>query len=79
MQHCSQVIGEAYFRTPRSTVKSFVDLLAVLEQNPGTDWRELIGRVALEPDRNPDLEPLDADEDDPRPAGGDDELSSFQL
>ena len=34
MQHCSQRIGEAYFRTPRNTIKEFVNLLAVLDQNP---------------------------------------------
>ncbi|MGQ4819019.1 BREX system ATP-binding domain-containing protein, partial [Enterococcus faecium] len=36
MTHCSSRIGDAYFRTPRTTIKEFVNLLAVLEQNPGT-------------------------------------------
>ena len=36
MEHCSQRIGEAYFRTPRNTTKSFVHLLSILDQNPGT-------------------------------------------
>ncbi|MGY3647567.1 hypothetical protein ACVWW2_002858 [Bradyrhizobium sp. LM4.3] len=36
MEHCDRKIGEAYFRTPRSTVKAFVHMLSVLEQNPGT-------------------------------------------
>ena len=39
----------------------------------------LIGRVAIEPERNPDLEPLDGDDDEAQPSGGDDELASFQL
>ena len=38
MAHCSTRIGDAYFRTPRTTIKEFVDLLAVLEQNPAAHW-----------------------------------------
>lgn len=34
MQHCSQRLGESYFRTPCTTITSFIDLLAILEQNP---------------------------------------------
>lgn len=65
MEHCASRIGDAYFRTPRTTVKEFINLLAILEQNPGTDWRQLIGTVTLTPETNPDLEPLpDAHEDD---------------
>ena len=44
MTHCSQRIGEAYFRTPRNTIKSFVHLLSILDQNPGTDWRKFSER-----------------------------------
>ena len=47
MTHCNGRIGEAYFRTPRNTIKAFVQFLAVLDQNPGTDWRPLIGAVEV--------------------------------
>ena len=47
MTHCNGRIGEAYFRTPRNTIKAFVQFLAVLEQNPGTNWRPLIGAVEV--------------------------------
>jgi hypothetical protein len=50
MAHCSQRIGEAYFRTPRNTIKAFVDLLAVLDQNPEADWRTLLGAIEVAPD-----------------------------
>jgi len=50
MARCEARVGEAYFRTPRNTIKAFLDLLAVLEQNPGADWRDLVGRVEVEPD-----------------------------
>ena len=58
MEHCSKRIGEAYFRTPRSTISAFVQLLSVLEQNPGTSWQELVGKVPIATEANPDLAPL---------------------
>jgi hypothetical protein len=54
MVHCEERIGEAYFRTPRTTIRQFVHLLSVIEQNPGTDWRKLIGEVDVERDTPPD-------------------------
>ena len=53
MAHCNQKVGEAYFRTPRNTIKAFLDLLAVLEQNPGTDWRALIQQLEIAADAAP--------------------------
>lgn len=86
MEHCFKKVGEAYFRTPRSSIKAFLDLLAVLEQNPGSKWQEVLGTVALTEDANPDLAPLEDDivEGQPRQAnlekGGDDnDLASFKL
>ncbi|SEG62710.1 P-loop protein of unknown function [Nonomuraea solani] len=76
MYHCANRIGEAYFRTPRTTIKAFCDLLAVLEQNPGVDWRQILPSVEPAPETNPDLEPLDEGSDG-RP--GDDDLASFRL
>ena len=53
MAHCNQKIGEAYFRTPRNTIKAFLDLLAVLEQNKDADWRTLVNQTTLEQDAPP--------------------------
>jgi hypothetical protein len=50
MEHCALRIGDAYFRTPRTTITAFINLLAVLEQNAGADWRTLLGAVEIEPD-----------------------------
>lgn len=70
MDHCNRRIGEAYFRTPRNTIKAFVQFLRVLEQNPGTQWQELLGEIVLERD-----EPEPVDE-----AGqGDDDLATLKL
>ncbi len=50
MRHCNQRVGEAYFRTPRNTIKAFVQLLFVLEQNPGVEWQSLVGQAVIEKD-----------------------------
>jgi hypothetical protein len=71
MQHCAKTIGDAYFRTPRSTVTAFVNLLAVLEQNPGASWSQLLAQVKIAPDENPDLKPVEASKAD--------DLASFKL
>lgn len=86
MEHCFKKVGEAYFRTPRSSIKAFLDLLAVLEQNPEAKWQEVLGTVALAEDANPDLAPLEDDLVDGGTAqpgrekgGDDDDLASFKL
>jgi hypothetical protein len=55
MVHCSKRIGEAYFRTPRNTIKAFIDLLSVLEQNKQVSWKDLVSQVSVIPEANPDL------------------------
>ena len=72
MAHCSDRIGDAYFRTPRNTVKEFVNLLSVLDQNPGTQWQSLIGSVDPEEDIGPEANPVTED-------GEEDDLASFKL
>ncbi len=59
MNHCAQRIGDAYFRTPRNTIKAFVQMLAVLEQNPAVSWEDLVGDIDVTEESNPDLEPLE--------------------
>lgn len=76
MAHCAERIGEAYFRTPRNTIKAFIGLLAVLDQNPSATWEDLVGRVELAPEENADLEPL-TDADGETEEG--EELASFRL
>ena len=45
MEHCAKRIGDTYFRTPRTTITAFVNLLAVLEQNQGSAWQDLLGGI----------------------------------
>lgn len=90
MTHCQRKLGETYFRTPGTTITSFVNLLAVLDQNRQASWRELVGQVEVKPDKAP---PLTVEEDTQatkpksssaasqvaRPSGDDDDLTSFKL
>jgi hypothetical protein len=80
MQHCSRRIGDAYFRTPRTTIKAFLDLLVALEQNPGTTWEQLLDQTPIEADRPPVM----PDVDDEAPlvpgrTGAPDDLADFRL
>ncbi len=71
MDHCSRRVGDRYFRTPRNTIKEFVSLLAVLDQNPDTAWSNLLPSVRVDEEENPDLAPLPEDaetEEEPQDA-----------
>jgi hypothetical protein len=70
MEHCSNRIGDAFFRTPRTTITSFINLLAVLEQNPGADWQAILGEVKVTADTG-GRDELAVEQDD--------ELASFTL
>lgn len=50
MAHCAKRIGDSYFRTPRTTITAFINLLAVLEQNPEATWQTLLGTIEVLPD-----------------------------
>lgn len=56
ISHCGKKIGDAYFRTPRNTIKAFLDMLAVLEQNPSIHWSNLVEKLAIEEERPSDIE-----------------------
>lgn len=71
LNHCSQKIGDAYFRTPRNTIKAFVDMLAVLEQNPGIHWQDLVDKVGVDVDRVSDMPEVETMRED--------ELASFTI
>jgi hypothetical protein len=66
LQYCQRKMGAAYFQTPRDTVKAFVGLLRVLEQNPGQTWQGLLATEAVpvnaEKDPHAEVVPDDANE-----------------
>ena len=83
MRHCATRIGDAYFRTPRETVKGFLDLLALLDQHPGIDWQPLLDQVDLTPVDPEADEPAELEPAEPRAQQDetslDDELHTFRL
>ncbi|HTB81282.1 MAG TPA: ATP-binding protein [Opitutaceae bacterium] len=79
MAHCQERIGEAYFRTPRTTITAFVNLLAVLDQNPGTDWKSLLGQVTITKDNGGAADfAVEAESAAGAPAS-DDQFAKFKL
>ncbi len=79
LQKAYETLGAEYFRTPRDVIRSFVGLLNILDQNPGTTWQQLLDTagtfqkaggpqsVEEEVDHNPDAFPAE------------DDLASFKL
>lgn len=73
MGYCADQIGSEYFRTPRDSVKAFVGLLSVLDQNSETTWEELLETGMGD---GPEDELSTARDEE---TGGRDELTSFEL
>ncbi|MCC8175128.1 MAG: ATP-binding protein [Bacteroidales bacterium] len=53
LRHCYERIGESYFRTPRNTIKGFIDMMSLLEQYPEMDWRVIIPTMSVDVDVEP--------------------------
>lgn len=82
LNHCYQHVGEAYFRTPRSVVKAFLDLLAVMDQNDHVEWSDLIEQTQLEADVPSDVDvPVESKAETEKEGlhSGDQGLSGFKL
>ena len=72
LEVCQQRMGAASFQTPRETVKDFVGILRVLEQNPETSWSQLLEAKKSEP-------PPSTTDNNEFPAVEDDDLANFRL
>jgi len=74
LQACRARMGAAYFQTPRDTVKDFVNLLNMLQQDSSRSWQDHLHR------RSPPSEEPKARQDG-KPASGSqsDDLSEFRL
>ncbi|MEM8757376.1 MAG: ATP-binding protein [Planctomycetota bacterium] len=91
LESCHQRMGAAYFQTPRETIKDFVGLLSVIEQNPEARWETLIGSIETTAGTEDLGEPIDDPDDtqigDDRPEQStaanaqddDDDLVTFKL
>jgi hypothetical protein len=83
LESCQVRMGAAYFQTPRETIKNFVNLLNVLRQNPGADWRKLIAGITTSTVSSVDPAVAAAGPDDNADAiganGNADDLATFKL
>ena len=78
--HCANKIGESYFRTPRTTIKSFLDLLSVLEQYPNYKWSDIIASVDVQQDIEPSqVMSILSNKTTPSDSNDEDGFSSFKL
>lgn len=71
LHHCSKKIGDAYFRTPRNTIKAFADMLAVIEQNDDISWNDLIESVEIQEEKVSDMPEVEV--------GSNEDLANFTL
>ena len=72
LEVCQQRMGADYFQTPRDTVKDFVGVMEVLQQNPGESWQSLLDAKRSEP-----FSP--SHESGMTTSESDDDLTTFQL
>jgi hypothetical protein len=80
LHHCANKIGENYFRTPRTTIKSFLDLLSVLEQYPNYKWSDIIASVDVQQDVEPSqVKGILSNQTTPSSSNDVDSFSSFKL
>jgi P-loop Domain of unknown function (DUF2791) len=82
MSHCARALGADFYLTPRDAVKSFVGLLSVIKQNPGTSWETLLAHTAVERTEDPEAAGPVLDEDDATnraPKKAEDDLATFSL
>ena len=79
MAHCHQRVGEAYFRTPRTTITAFINLLSVLQQNAGTEWKSLIGELTITKDTGGTADAEVESAQGASASASDDEFTKFKL
>ena len=80
LSHCANKIGDSYFRTPRTSIKGFVDLLSILEQYKDIQWNDVIYKIDIKKDIEPSLvcEMTNSNRENPGD-NSDDEFASFRI
>ncbi len=77
LHHCSKTIGDAYFRTPRNTIKAFLDLLSVMNQDSSIEWQSLIQSVGINEEHPSDIDDMESSSKEA--ANESDDLVGFKL
>jgi len=81
LNHCAKTLGSEFYLTPGDVVKSYVQLLSILEQNPKTSWEVLLENSSIKKSQDPLETPIPDEkrsEKPPAPKSSDD-LVSFKL
>ncbi len=80
LNHCANKIGDSYFRTPRNTIKRFLDLLSMLEQYPDLKWSDMIEQIEVARDVEPtEVGAIIAQQGEAQSNTDDDVFASFKL
>lgn len=80
LNHCANKIGDSYFRTPRNTIKGFLDLLSMLEQYPELKWSDMIEQIEVVQDVEPtEVGEIIAQQRESQNNTDDDAFASFRL
>ncbi len=83
MNHCASTLGAEFYLTPRDAVKGFVQLLSIIEQNPGATWQSVLNEMRIDQSVDPEAGPPLPDDERPSgtvvPKSEDDDLASFKL
>lgn len=80
LNHCANKIGDSYFRTPRNTIKGFLDLLSMLEQYPDLKWSDMIEQIEVVQDVEPtEVGEIIAQQGESQNNTDDDTFASFKL
>jgi len=66
LQHCQSFVGAETHLRPRHTIRSFVGLLDILDQNPQARWQDLLKGVRVERELDDIGNPADSERDDLR-------------
>jgi hypothetical protein len=77
LKQCHDRLGATCFQTPRDTIRDFVGMLNVIEQNPGIDWQTLVGDYAGASAKQAEQENRTASK--PNAETNDDDLTEFTL
>lgn len=80
LNHCANKIGDSYYRTPRNTIKGFLDLLSMLEQYPNLKWSDMIEQIEVVQDVEPtEVGGIIAQQCATQNKSDDDAFASFKL
>ena len=80
LNHCANKIGDSYYRTPRNTIKGFLDLLSMLEQYPDLKWSDMIEQIEVVRDaESTEVGEIIAQQNESHNNTDDDAFASFKL